>query len=461
MPPANWMNDPDGFIRWGDTYHLFYQHNPNAPVWDRMHWGHASSKDLVSWTHLPIAMFPDRDYDADGVWSGCCIDHGGVPTIVYTGITQGVGGRIEKVALATSDDRLLEWRKSASAVIDGPPPGMPVIGFRDPFVFSDGQGGWQLILGSGTRAGGGQILIYRSADLQEWRYAGVMLDQSRVGSPLTKAPMWEFPQIVRLPGRDVVMFTPLDGKTQDVPVAIEGLLVGDEFKVDRVWAMDGGPAYSSPCVFNESSERSLAFSWLHELSSQATQLATGWSGVMSLPREFRLDAENRLIMAPAVEVLRLRRTGQRIFDDNTLDRDASFALPDGPIEIELAGDLRDRALRLCFYDSAAPTDDHEAVLELSFDMALGEMGLTVRSDARFCPDAPEVRGTVPVDGRLGGKIEMRVFVDNSVVEVFANRHAVLTGRLYRADRLRAGRFFVSGKIPPFERLHLWRLAIPT
>src|SRR4051812_5050159 len=58
LPPANWMNDPNGPIYWRGKYHMFYQHNPHAPVWGPMHWGHAVSTDMVHWHHLPIAMSP-------------------------------------------------------------------------------------------------------------------------------------------------------------------------------------------------------------------------------------------------------------------------------------------------------------------------------------------------------------------------------------------------------------------
>ena len=75
-PLANWMNDPNGLIQWQGKYHLFYQHNPNGAYWDQMHWGHASSPDLVHWTHLPIALAPTQGGpDKDGCFSGCAINH--------------------------------------------------------------------------------------------------------------------------------------------------------------------------------------------------------------------------------------------------------------------------------------------------------------------------------------------------------------------------------------------------
>ena len=58
-PPANWMNDPNGMVYYDGEYHLFYQYYPDSTVWGPMHWGHAISKNLVNWKHLPIALYPD------------------------------------------------------------------------------------------------------------------------------------------------------------------------------------------------------------------------------------------------------------------------------------------------------------------------------------------------------------------------------------------------------------------
>lgn len=83
LPPANWMNDPNGLIAWNGQYHLFYQHDPHAAHWGTIHWGHAVALDLIHWEHYPIALAPTPDTpDADGCWSGCAVNNDGVPTLI-------------------------------------------------------------------------------------------------------------------------------------------------------------------------------------------------------------------------------------------------------------------------------------------------------------------------------------------------------------------------------------------
>ena len=59
-PQKNWMNDPNGLFYLDEEFHLYFQHNPKSNVWGPMHWGHATSKDLINWEEHSIALFPDE-----------------------------------------------------------------------------------------------------------------------------------------------------------------------------------------------------------------------------------------------------------------------------------------------------------------------------------------------------------------------------------------------------------------
>src|SRR5688572_24253727 len=90
QPTGNWMNDPNGPIFHNGYYHMFYQHNPYGDGWGHMHWGHARSRDLVKWEHLPIALWPSLEMNEEHVFSGCsAIRADGKPVIFYTSIKKG------------------------------------------------------------------------------------------------------------------------------------------------------------------------------------------------------------------------------------------------------------------------------------------------------------------------------------------------------------------------------------
>lgn len=202
-PPANWMNDPNGPFRWGDRYHLFYQYNPDAPVHTNVHWGHASSPDLAHWDDHGIALRPTPDGpDEAGCWSGCVVDDGGVPTAVYSGIDHHHQG-LSTICLAVAeDDGLQKWKQLPEPVVAGPPPGLDVTMFRDPFVFRFAGRRWAL-MGAGHADGTPSVLVYDCEDLYDWRFAGVLLDGRDPAAARVfgrRAIGWECPQLWATPG---------------------------------------------------------------------------------------------------------------------------------------------------------------------------------------------------------------------------------------------------------------------
>jgi len=68
------------------------------------------------------------------------------------------------------DDSLETWVKLDQPMIANPPPSMPLVGWRDPYIFetmtSDNKHEWGMLLGSGIKGKGGSVMIYRSKSLR-------------------------------------------------------------------------------------------------------------------------------------------------------------------------------------------------------------------------------------------------------------------------------------------------------
>src|SRR5207253_5855021 len=107
LPPGNWNNDPNGPIFYQGFYHMFYQYNPYGDGWGNMHWGHARSRDLAHWEHLPIALWPSKSLGEEHVFSGCAaVTKEGQLMLFYTSI----GKRLpEQWAAIAEDDQLIKW----------------------------------------------------------------------------------------------------------------------------------------------------------------------------------------------------------------------------------------------------------------------------------------------------------------------------------------------------------------
>ncbi|MFC7201475.1 GH32 C-terminal domain-containing protein [Halospeciosus flavus] len=421
-PPANWLNDPNGLVEWNGRYHVFYQYNPAGPFHGTIHWGHAVSDDLVHWEDEPIALSPDPDGpDRDGCWSGCTVVDDGTPTFVYTG---GRGGRQLPCLATADDDSLRTWTKDpANPVIEEVPVEIDVLAseewhaeFRDHCVWKDGEF-WYQVIGSGISEVGGTVLLYRSRDLQEWTYLGPILTGAWEGA----GAMWECPELLDL------------GETQLLHVSnyadvlyFLGDLSDGRFHVDERDLLDYGDFYAPQSMTTESG-RELTFGWLPEARSERAQWDAGWSGALSLPRELAVeDGTLRQRPAPEVRDLRGEHTART---DLVVDGETALDVSGTALELDLTVDVTDAA---SFALVVRESPDGEERTPVRYDADAGEL-VVDRSASSLDVETTRDEQRMPVD--VEETLSLRVFVDGSVVEVFAEERRCLTSRIYptRAD----------------------------
>ncbi len=415
LPAANWMNDPNAPLYWKGKYHIFYQYNPNGAFWGTMHWGHAVSTDMIHWKHLPIALAPTRGGpDKDGVFSGCAVDNDGVPTIIYTGT------KPETQCLATSSDDLYTWKKYAgNPIIVGPPADLAVTGFRDPCVWRESDV-WYMALGSGFASAGGAVLLYSSPDLLHWTYlhplyAGKMDAKSTAKGPVGTGEMWECPSFFGL-GDKHVLFVSTQGGTPFFVGKYKDFL----FEPESEGHLDHG-AYYAPISQLDAQGRRIVWGWIPERRSTLAQKSAGWSGVLSLPRVLSIQSDGKLGIGPASQIRSLRQGRQNFLN---------IVIPDGkPARVPgLSGDC----LEIHAVIDPGDADEYGFQLCCSPDLVdhapIGHnRNLNRLSGAP--PRASQNGNLILADGE---PLRLTIFIDCSVIEVFANGRTCLTERFYAA-----------------------------
>ncbi|MEO6999529.1 MAG: glycoside hydrolase family 32 protein [Terracoccus sp.] len=438
--PGGWLNDPNGLGQWQGTYHLFYQYNPHAAVHGRIHWGHATSRDLVRWSDEPVALVPSDDGpDRDGCWSGVLVDDGGTPTLVYSGNRDG--RQLPCVATGSAD--LRTWvADPGNPVIAHPPRGLDVTGFRDHCVWREG-GRWRQLVGSGITGVGGTAVLYDSDDLRQWRLAGELLvgntyERDR-GDDYWTGDMWECVDLFRPPSRDpggtasdVLVFSACDKVSLHHALYVTGSYAGDHFEPASLERLDlGGSCFYAPQSFTDEGGRRVMFGWLQEERPEDACVAAGWAGALSVPREVTLGADGTLWQAPVGEVASLR-ADPVVAVVGALERGEIVTLGSGmAVDLELVVALEPGALVEVLV-RATPDGHERTVMRLARGTDSGDAQVRIaldRSRSTLAPpvEPPAREGLVPVGP--DGRVSLRVLIDHSALEVFANGRA-LTARTY-------------------------------
>lgn len=279
---TGWLNDPNGFSMYQGECHLFYQYYPYGVHWGSMHWGHAKSKDFITWDYLPAALAPDQDYDRFGVFSGGAIEADGKHYLMYTGVVEEMlpDGRKrtrQNQCLAAGDGRNYE-KSSLNPVITASllPEGSSRKDFRDPKIWRE-DGRFYAVAGSRHADGSGQIPLFVSEDLSHWKFCSILdRSENRYGR------MWECPDFFPLGDKKILMVSPQEMEAEGLEFHNGNnnlFLAGDydkvAYKFNRLWAQ----------------------SWDNHIYPQAF----AWSGLMTVPRELFL-ADGRVCQRPVREL---------------------------------------------------------------------------------------------------------------------------------------------------------------
>ncbi|TXI05711.1 MAG: glycoside hydrolase family 32 protein [Rhizobium sp.] len=433
-PLFGWMNDPNGFGRFGGRAHLFYQHYPHSPRWNTMHWGHAVSSDYLHWKHLPVFLFPaaelsERNDGRGGAFSGSAIPVSGRDgEEIRVFFTEHMRDRKPEEQIQLSAICSDELSAEAPVVIlPARPEGLDLTqDFRDPYVFKGPDGLWKMLVGSRDKSGG-VVLLYETPHPDgagDWVFLGPVHREDRYGMTAAECPcMVPLGPMGEAQTRWALVFglltsrDPATGRRNMTSVTV-GRFDGRVFLPELEQELDfGSDAYAFQAFVDDGGPVGLA--WLANWTDVSKK--EDFPTAMTLPRRVLWNGE--AVLTPPVEGVEGLRAV--LLDDQRLAGDDRLEFENGAIEIELDLSVAGGAFELLF--------EHP---EIDLGVRLGADGLEILFDRRDGKASPRylAAGARPS--------QLRIFLDAGSIEVFADN----------------GRWTGSKRLPGFAEVRAARLS---
>ena len=415
-PPSKWMNDPNGMVYYEGEYHLFYQFYPDSNVWGPMHWGHAVSRDMISWEHLPIALYPDS---LGLIFSGSAVidwnnttgfgEPSNPPMVaIFThhllkGEQEG-GNDFQVQSIAYSLDKGRSWEK-----YDGNPviPSTGIRDFRDPkVIWHEESQRWVMALSANDR-----VKFYTSPDLKAWEFASDFgPGQGSPGRP------WECPDIFPLTDEKGVQKWVLIVSVQsNAPNKGTGTsyFIGDfdghtftnDDPAEYINWLDYGTdnyAFVTWSDIPKEDGRRLGIGWMSNWQYAQVVPTEAWRSAMTLPRSLKLvqTEDGYRLHSPPVREIETYIQETRHEDDSIFVVDFKT---DGEFKVEISNNLGELIV-ISAIDGFLRVDRTNSGVKRFFE------GFAAEHTA-------ELESIVPSD--------VRIFVDASSVEVFVNEGALV------------------------------------
>lgn len=414
------MNDPNGLVYADGVYHLFFQYHPDSAVWGPMHWGHATSHDLVHWEEQPMALYPDA---LGMIFSGSIV----IDRDNTTGF--GRGGKAPWVAIFTHHDPVAEkaggdvhqYQSIAFSLDDGtswtkyadnpvlPNPGIK--NFRDPKVFWHAETlRWVMSL-----AGGDRIFFYSSPDLKTWT-----LESELDGFDLVGDNVLECPDLVSLDVDGRKRWVLIVSLVKDAPNTGSGTryIVGDFDGIrfvpeheDSRW-LDYGPDNYAGVTFHNTGERVLLIGWMSNWAYAQAVPTAPWRSAMTLPRKLSLvSVDGKTMLSQKVPIVFDGQTS--LYGNWPSDLSAVWCQADGVLELSLCADNQP-SFELTLSNEIGDR------LNIGFN-ATERLYYIDRRDAGHCAFSTDfpIRALAPHIGASNGT-DIKLYFDRSSVELFAD-----------------------------------------
>ena len=461
--------DANGCIFWNGRYHLMYIYQDPA-LGDAHCWGHASSADLINWTFHPAALKPlPGDADA-GIFSGnAFVNKNGVPMLCWFGLNAGVC-----VATAEDDD-LIRWKKHpANPLIPCPKEGEPGFGkytVWDPYLWLEGNTYFCLLGGNRLPNGKDTLYFAKSPDLVNWTYVGPFYEHPDLSWTRDDEDC-SCPDFFALGTKHVLLCIshPIGAR------AYVGRFVRDHFYPEQHVRMNWpGSMYFAPESLAGPRGRRIFWAWVTDPRIRPTQNKTG-SGFQSLPRVMSLAPDDTLLIQPAEELSALRREHSacanitaRAGEDIALDKIRGDAM-EIDAEIDPSGGAVGIKVR-CSPDGSEETavwfDPTAKTLSIDMSRSSTRDDVTYGSppfasynfNAKSDNPAPFPKFDAPFEIRQGEKLQLRIFLDKPMLEVFANGRQCVTQVIFPASPDSLGvKFCAKDKPARLARLDCWQMA---
>jgi len=428
--------DPNGAVFWNGRYHLGYIYQEKGVHY----WGHASSLDLLHWRHHQPSLFPTPDSPETGIFSGnCFINKKGEATMLYHGC--GVGN-----CIATSDDENLDnWQKlHANPIIPSPKEGDPEHGKYaswDPHGWLEGDT-YYAIFGGSTPA------IFKAKELDKWEYVGDLLAHAAQDVDIHEDV--SCPDLFKLGNKRVLVCISHRLGCRYYIGEWKNEQFYPEFHEKMSWVDN---AFFAPESLEDDKGRRIMWAWIFDGRSQMAKSGTGWSGTMSLPRVLELDKDNNMLMYP-VEELEMLRYNKRVLENISLKPDSEQVLEKVKGNtIELLIDMvpygaKQFGVKVC----CSPDGEEQTVVY--YDAEEKKLKIDARNSS--LKEGPRNVEAGPFELELGEVLQLRVFVDKSVVEVFANNRQAVMRRIYPTRNDSVGvTLFSNGGSTLMRKVRAW------